>query len=197
MDFTDLQGFNKGKEMKKVAFTVFLILLSCQLALFSADIFTVAGSGTVAQVQQAIKAGADVNARDEDGETPLMYAAGYNTNPDVLSVLIKAGADLNARDYEGETPLMFAAENNTNPDVLSVLIEAGVDVNARDKDGVTPLMLAARHNINPEVLSVLIKAGANILLKDNSGKTTFDYAKNNSSIKGTKVYWELNDARYK
>ena len=163
MDFTDLQGFNKGKEMKKVAFTVFLILLSCQLALFSADIFTVAGSGTVAQVQQAIKAGADVNARAEYGLSPLMYAAGFNTNPDVLSVLI----------------------------------EAGVDVNARDKDGVTPLMLAARHNINPEVLSVLIKAGANILLKDNSGKTTFDYAKNNSSIKGTKVYWELNDARYK
>ena len=197
MDFTDLQGFNKGKEMKKVAFTVFLILLSCQLALFSADIFTVAGSGTVAQVQQAIKAGADLNARDGEGVTPLMYAAWFNTNPEVLSVLIKAGADLNARNEQGRSPLMYAAWFNTNPEVLSVLIEAGVDVNARDKDGVTPLMLAARHNINPEVLSVLIKAGANILLKDNSGKTTFDYAKNNSSIKGTKVYWELNDARYK
>ena len=129
MDFTDLQGFNKGKEMKKVAFTVFLILLSCQLALFSADIFTVASSGTVAQVQQAIKAGADVNARAEYGLSPLMYAAGFNTNPDVISVLIKAGADVNARNERGWTALKFA--------------------------------------------------------------------KDNPAIKGTKVYWELNDAQYK
>ena len=163
MDFTDLQGFNKGKEMKKVAFTVFLILLSCQLALFSADIFTVAGSGTVAQVLQAIKAGVDVNLRDGEGSTPLMYAAGYNTNPDVLSVLIKAGADVNARAENGKTPLMYAANYNTNPDVLSVLIKAGADVNARNEWGWTALK----------------------------------FAKDNPAIKGTKVYWELNDAQYK
>ena len=163
MDFTDLQGFNKGKEMKKVAFTVFLILLSCQLALFSADIFTVAGSGTVAQVLQAIKAGADLNARAENGKTPLMYAANYNTNPDVLSVLIKAGADVNLRDGEGSTPLMYAAGFNTNDEVLERLIEAGADISA----------------------------------EDDYGLTIFGYAKENPAIKGTKVYWELNDARYK
>ena len=163
MDFTDLQGFNKGKEMKKVAFTVFLILLSCQLALFSADIFTVAGSGTVVQVQQAIKAGADVNARAEYGSTPLMLAAMLNTNPGVVSLLIKAGADVNARDEDGETPLMFAAGTNTNPDVISVLIKAGADVNARNERGWTALK----------------------------------FAKDNPAIKGTKVYWELNDAQYK
>ena len=129
MDFTDLQGFNKGNEMKKVAFTVFLILLSCQLALFSADIFTVAGSGTVAQVQQAIKAGADVNARNDNGLTPLMYAAGFNTNDEVLERLIEAGADISA--------------------------------------------------------------------EDDYGLTIFGYAKENPAIKGTKVYWELNDAQYK
>ena len=197
MDFTDLQGFNKGKEMKKVAFTVFLILLSCQLALFSADIFTVAGSGTVAQVQQAIKAGADVNARNEWGSTPLMYAAGFNTNPDVLSVLIKAGADVNARNERGWTPLMYAAGFNTNPDVLSVLIKAGADVNARDNNGETPLMFAAGTNTNPDVISVLIKAGADVNARNERGWTALKFAKDNPAIKGTKVYWELNDAQYK
>ena len=85
-----------------------MILLSCQLALFSADIFTIAGSGTVAEVQQAINAGADVSAREVQGPTPLMWAVGYNTNPEVLSVLINAGADVNARAEGGATPLMFA-----------------------------------------------------------------------------------------
>jgi ankyrin repeat protein len=38
-----------------------------------------------------ISAGAEVNARDNDGMTPLMNAAGFNTNPEVAQLLIKAG----------------------------------------------------------------------------------------------------------
>jgi len=38
--------------MKKVVFTVFIILLSCQLALFSADIFTIVKTGTVAEYDE-------------------------------------------------------------------------------------------------------------------------------------------------
>lgn len=222
--------------MKKVVFIVFLILLSCQLALFSADILTIVKKGTVAEVQQAINAGADVNVRDEEGWTPLMLAAWYNTNPDVLSVLInadadvnartewewewtplvlaaavaatyntnpdvlsvliKAGSDVNARDVNGMSLLMGAVKY-TNPDVLSVLINAGADVNTRDEDGSTPLMYAADLNTNPDVLSVLINAGADMSARDKWGDTAFDYAKNNYAIKGTKVYWKLNDARYK
>ena len=79
----------------------------------------------------------------------------------------------------------------------SALIKAGADVNARAEWGVTPLVLAAAKNTNPEVLSVLINAGANVNARDEDGKTAFDYAKDNPAIKGTKVYWELNDARYK
>ena len=48
-----------------------------------------------------IKAGADVNAKDKYGVTPLHRAAAYNENPEVITILIKAGADVNAKDSDG------------------------------------------------------------------------------------------------
>ena len=104
---------------------------------------------------------------------------------------------MNARADDGSTPLMYASGFNSNPEVLIVLIKAGANVNARDDNGKTALMYAARYNSNSEVLSDLINAGADARAKDIDGKTAFDYAKDNKIIKGTKQYWELNDARYK
>ncbi len=54
-----------------------------------------------------IKAGADVNARDGNGETPLGYAALTNPNPDMTAALIKAGADVNGKDNEGMTKTLL------------------------------------------------------------------------------------------
>ena len=111
--------------------------------------------GTTELVSTLIKAGAELEARDEHGNTPLMFAASHNKNPEVVSVLIKAGAELEASNEAGATPLMSAAQWQS-PEVVSVLIEAGADVNAVDEHGYTPLMSAA----SPEVVSVLIEAGA-------------------------------------
>ena len=77
--------------MRKFAFSLLLVMLCSPLVLFANDLFTIAETGTVAQVKQAIEAGADVNAR-EYGYTPLMLAAGGNENPAVCVVLIEAGA---------------------------------------------------------------------------------------------------------
>ena len=58
-------------------------------------------------------------------------------------------------------------------------------------------MYAAGLNKNEAIISVLVQSGAELNAKDSAGKTAFDYSKGNPNIKGTKVYWELNDARYK
>ena len=57
-----------------------------------------------------LKAGADINAKDNNGFTALMGACkgGYVT---VLSPLIEAGADVDARDNDGNTALMYARGN--------------------------------------------------------------------------------------
>ena len=84
-----------------------------------------------------LDAGADIEARDERGTTPLFLALAYN-NPAVLTALLNAGMDPNARSRGGSTPLHMAAAAVKNPAVITVLLDAGADPKARDKVGKTP-----------------------------------------------------------
>ena len=52
-----------------------------------------------------------LEAWDEEGWTPLMHAASFNSNPDVITVLLKAGADVKVKSRLGETALDYAKEN--------------------------------------------------------------------------------------
>ena len=122
--------------------------------------------GTAAQVRKAIKAGADVNAADEEGWTPLMAATGFN-NRKATQALIDAGADVNARDKKGRTPLMAS----DSPEVVKLLLKAGADIHATDKEGCTAVMVAAQEGENPDFLAALIKAGVDVNAKNEEGKT--------------------------
>ena len=77
---------------------------------------------TAAELQAMIDAGADVNATDYKGETPLHEAARYG-NAEVIAVLLKAGADVNARDGDGNDPLDFARKHS-HTKVISILEKA-------------------------------------------------------------------------
>ena len=128
--------------------------------------------GTVQQVQDALKDGVNVNARDNiNGTTALMYAIwGNEKNHEVVSLLLKAGADVNDKADNGMTSLMMAAQNNETPAVVSLLLEAGADVKARTKYGTTALMLAAI-NKHPKAVSLLLSAGSEINAQRSDGKT--------------------------
>ena len=92
-----------------------------------------------------LDAGADIDALDNEGNTPLLLAAGPTRreglnvpppsfSPAAIDVLAAAGADLEARDKRGFTALHRAAiwgQTNT----ISALLEAGADPSARDSDG--------------------------------------------------------------
>jgi ankyrin repeat protein len=102
------------------------------------DFFELVKTGTPQNVQAAIDKGEAPNAREKDGTTPLMYAAGYNQNPQVITTLLEARADINARDrYNNMTPLMYAAWFNQNPEVITVLLKAGADAKAKSSAGKT------------------------------------------------------------
>ena len=90
------------------------------------------------KVNQLIHAGANVNARNKNGWTPLMIAAWKNPSPKILTALLSHGADVHAKSGDGWTPLMFAAAEST-PEILTVLLDAGADAKAKDDEGQTAL----------------------------------------------------------
>ena len=85
-------------------------------------------TATTDGVEDEIAKGANVNARDNLGLTPLMHAVGNSENPEITKLLIKNGADINAVDKNGASALMHAAEWNNyskNDGVIDQLIQLG------------------------------------------------------------------------
>jgi Ankyrin repeats (many copies) len=102
---------------------------------------TAVSRGCVPEILNSlIKAGADVNAVNRFGLTPLHQAAHDHI---AVAVLIAAGADVNSRCKYGTTPLHTAASRRA-ADSVAAMAAAGADVNATMKDGCTPLHLAAK-----------------------------------------------------
>ena len=93
--------------------------------------------GNVEVAKLLISSGANVNARDTIGWTPLHFAE----NVEVAKLLISSGANVNARGIAGVTPLHFASIGS-NVEVVKLLVSSGANVNARDIAGSTPLEYA-------------------------------------------------------
>jgi ribosomal protein L12E/L44/L45/RPP1/RPP2 len=158
------------------------------------DFFELVQSGTSQDVQAAISNGADVKAKDKDGMTALILAAGANQDPEVITALVKAGADVNIQVSNGTfkvTPLVAAAWQNANPEVVAALLKAGADLS---RDGGMALGVAAAYNPNSEMVLELLKAGADAKFKDASGKTAFFYAQQRADLKGTDALQKLQAA---
>ena len=84
--------------------------------------------------------GADVNAKDNNGATPL-HSASFDIVKEYLKsvkILVQARADVNAKDKNGLTPLHLASHRGYVK-TMEYLMENGADVHARDKEGRVPL----------------------------------------------------------
>ncbi|MCY4386808.1 MAG: ankyrin repeat domain-containing protein [Desulfurellaceae bacterium] len=129
---------------------------------------------SAAWVQACLEAGADPNARDADGSTPLHRIIYTNENGRAASLLLAAGADPNARNNEGRTPLLEAADapGVYAFEVIVVLLEAGADPNAQDHDGGTALhsQMDFGEDRVAELERALIQAGADPNLLDRRGE---------------------------
>ncbi len=88
-----------------------LAALLAGVTLGQVEWFDTAAEGSVEDVRAALQAGAELEARDEYGRTPLMHAARHNENPAVVRVLLDAGADGAARDSLGRTTFDHATDN--------------------------------------------------------------------------------------
>lgn len=118
--------------------------------------------------------GAEVDARDNDGCTPLysVFLAAFGGVPNAtgltatVDLLLKRGADANARDLKnGGTPLHGAVLSGDR-EAVALLIEKGANVNAREKtQGSTPLHAAALVG-DKEIAELLINKGSDVNARD-------------------------------
>jgi outer membrane protein OmpA-like peptidoglycan-associated protein/ankyrin repeat protein len=128
-----------------------------------------ATDGNLAKVSALLAKGADVNARDGHGNTPLMLTAAMNGNKQVAEAMLAKGADVRAMNEAKQTALYLAARRGF-VDIIEMLAAKGADLNARDADGKAPLMVAISQEKIESVKTLLAK-GADINAKDNLGDT--------------------------
>ena len=108
-------------------------------------------NGDVDVVRALLEKGANVNAKDSDGETALMKAAYYGY-ADVVRVLIEKGASADAKNRLGETALQLARLKN-RADIVDLLQNAlQKDPQARFTESVNEFQHEPSNEVNRERL---------------------------------------------
>ena len=166
----------------------------CLLGLACASDQRGTGRDSVAQmvVEAAIELGADVDRKNDAGQTPLMLSCmgDFTTMEEVQMALLEAGADVTLRDAQGNTVLHYIACKDARRDAVAMaaqMLDFGEpDANAVNLDGKTamdyaverdnaPLLLACQ-NQNVYLAEILLKAGADSNRKLLDGSSPLHYA---------------------
>jgi ankyrin repeat protein len=114
-------------------------------------------------VELLITYGANINARNLYGRTPLHSLASYQNGRDMVELLISKGADVNVIDNQNSTPLHRAVDLG-RIDTVKLLLSSGADINQKNNYGLTPLesILDDVYEANEweEMARILVKHGA-------------------------------------
>ena len=135
------------------------------------DLLEAAKVGNVRAIQELLKAGTDIEAKNEVGTTALMNAA-WQGHSEAVRILLKAGANIEARTKDDETALIVAAWYG-HVEAIQELLKAGANIEAKDGYEETALISATVRG-HSDTIRVLLKAGADTEAKDIDGWTSFD-----------------------
>jgi hypothetical protein len=91
--------------------------------------------GNLKAIKQHIKAGTDLNQKDEYGSAPLAIAAVFN-KPDIAKALVEGGADLNVTSADQSTP-MHSAAFFCRKEIVELLLANGADLTLKNAYGST------------------------------------------------------------
>jgi len=182
---------NAGSWTSIILFVVFVTLAAQQgvHATKEFNLHEAVKEGDEAKVEALIKKGADVDARDDMGDTPLLVAVMSN-KPTVAKVLIDNKADVKAaNNFFKKTALHWSAYN-FDLDVVKAMLASLANederknfVNTKDMFGNTALHDAAMNqDKGKDIIDILIENGADINAQDKNGKTAYKMAKENDNF---------------
>ena len=127
--------------------------------------------GMSTAVQLLVDLGADTNAVNKHGQTPLHMAADREKNcPELCEILLKHAAKINAVDDDGNQPLHLTC-NRGHTNTGSLLLSHGANINAANRHGQSPLHVVAGSGIVcQDMCEILLKHGAQLDATDKDGK---------------------------
>lgn len=181
-----------GRQIKGESVVELLPELSAIVPKYDDDLFNevLSENTSKSHLEALLAQGANINARDEFGRTPLYYAAGHDFDGrddvflEIVELLLDKGADVNPKQEitprsnkypwsEVTTPLHIAAFNSHK--MVELLIRYGADVNARNFREQTPLHIAAffKHEL---VATPIVAQMADVNAKDRDGNTPLHVA---------------------
>lgn len=158
-----------------------------------------------ALAEQLLRSGAKANERDEDGTTPLAWAA-MRSNVDMAGLLLRSGADPNLTNELGVSPLAIAITNGSG-ELAALLLKHRADPNVSRENGETPLMIAARMG-RVDIMKSLLASGASVNAREKRfGQTALMWAaghseavqilvRNGADIRAVTKAWDVKYTNY-
>ncbi|CAI8021052.1 Putative ankyrin repeat protein MM_0045 [Geodia barretti] len=123
--------------------------------------------GRTEVVSLLVKAGANTDLQNKDGDSALMMAA-REGRTEVVSLLLEAGANTDLQNKDGYSALMIAASSCSK--TVPMLVKAGAALDLQNKEGDTAVIMATLRYHLP-VSKELVRAGADLNLQNQEGLT--------------------------
>ena len=116
------------------------------------DLISAAQKGDIDIVRILLDNGANINFKDNYGDTALMWAS-IEGHTDIVQLLLDMGANLYLQNNHGTTAILLASSNG-NTDVVELLLDRGANPNIQNNNGNTALILASFYG-NTDIVNLL------------------------------------------